>query len=168
MPGPRQLKRAFQGGGPPTVSCDKPSSSDSDRTSLRAKFSEKRHVRGSRLCPPRHDKLTLTVGADAHDRRHKDPRQQRQISCAIVRRAKPIADRGLTFCRAVEVAHSGDGYAAKTRRPQNSFLSCSQSRSALSCPRARRRQTHARRPFRHCRRACLCAALRRPQARSQR
>ena len=66
--------------------------------------------------PPRHDKLTLAVRATPNDRRHlvgEDSREQRQVARSIMRRAKPIADRGLAFSQAVEVAHRADAYGAR-------------------------------------------------------
>jgi hypothetical protein len=67
-----------------------------------AKLSRTRHA------PTRHNKLALAVGSIANDRSHligEDPGKQRQVARPIVTRAKPIADRGLTFCEAIEVAH---------------------------------------------------------------
>jgi hypothetical protein len=58
--------------------------------------------------PTSHSKLTLAVRPVADDRRHlvgEDPRKQRQVARPIALRAKPIADSGLAFGQAVEVAH---------------------------------------------------------------
>src|SRR5579863_4546915 len=62
----------------------------------------------SRHAPTRQDELALAILAAAHDRRHlvgKNAGQERQIANAVVARAKPIPDRRLAFCEAIEVAH---------------------------------------------------------------
>ena len=91
-------------------------------------------LRRPRHAPAGHNKLALAVRPVANDRRHlvgKDPRKQRQVASAIMRRAKPIADRGLSFGQTVEVAHGADAYGARRCVHKNSFLSCSQRRGAL-------------------------------------
>jgi hypothetical protein len=67
-------------------------------------------------CHPKGNvKLTLALRADANDRRHlvgEDRREQRQVARSIMRRAEPIADSGLAFGQAVQVAHRADAYGA--------------------------------------------------------
>jgi phosphatidylserine/phosphatidylglycerophosphate/cardiolipin synthase-like enzyme len=66
-------------------------------------------LRRPRHAPARHDKLPLAVLADANNRRElvgEDRRKQREVSRAVMPRAKPIADGGLTLGETVEIAHA--------------------------------------------------------------
>src|SRR5208282_2388007 len=65
-------------------------------------------LRRARHPPASHDELALAVRPASDDRSHLvggDPWKQRQVARAIVRRAEPVADRGLALCQTVEVAH---------------------------------------------------------------
>jgi hypothetical protein len=65
-------------------------------------------LRRARHAPTRHDELALAVVACAHDRRHlvgENAGEQREVARVVMPCAEPIADGGLAFGQAVEVAH---------------------------------------------------------------
>jgi hypothetical protein len=87
--------------------------------------------------PARHDKLALALDSDANDRRHlvgEDRGEQREVAGAVVRRAKPIADRGLAFGQAVEVAHGGEALRYRSARCDGRRLE-NQIGAAIAAPR---------------------------------
>ena len=111
-------------------------------------------LRRARHPPTRPNDLALAVRPIADDGRElvrEDSWKQRQVAGAIMRRAKPIADRGLAFGQTVKVAHSGTHTAPGASRPQNSFLLVLTvaARYVAPCPtnaRPPRRPTRVHRP----------------------
>jgi hypothetical protein len=72
---------------------------------MRAAYGRAAVRRRSRHAPTNHDELALAVAPGANDRRHlvgENAGKQRKVARAVLRCAKPIADRGLTFGQAVE------------------------------------------------------------------
>ena len=97
-------------------------------------------LRRSGHSPTRHDKLALAVRRRAERSAPSDQGRcpETAAGCPFDHAARgTIADRGLAFGQAVQVAHGADAYRAWAPRPQDSFLSCSQRRGALQSPMPR-------------------------------
>jgi hypothetical protein len=65
-------------------------------------------LRRPRHAPARHHEFALAVGAHADDGRHlvrENTGQDQQVARAVMPRAKPVANRGLASCEAVEIVH---------------------------------------------------------------